>query len=167
MDFNRTTGHKISCESKDVDGCIRTKGERYLKIWDFMLFDLDLKKTELFIYALIFSINYNYKDYFRGSRKYIQTWTGASLRAISYALSSLQKKDYIFAYVEKTKRGNRNAYCINVTKLPECETFYAENRATKFFEEERAKGLKFELKDVYAPEGGLLKMRRCFMDDFH
>lgn len=91
--------------------------EANFRIFGFMRTALGLEKTELLIYALIYSY-FRSGTPFTASREYISEWVGSGYSAVDYALSNLIKKGYI------TKRQSTVfgrcviEYGINVASLP-------------------------------------------------
>lgn len=105
-----------------------TCGERFVKIWDFMLGYFHLEKTELLVYAIIFAMYRNYCDYFTGSREYLERWTNASKRTVAEALKSLEEKNLIKKRYRQYDNIKKAIYIINTEALPTCEFFSLENR---------------------------------------
>lgn len=105
-----------------------TTGERFIKIWDFMLGYFKLEKTELLVYAIIFTMHRNYCAYFTGSREYLATWTNSTTRTVSTALKSLEERDLIRKYYRQCGQIKRAIYYVNVEALPTCNMFSLENR---------------------------------------
>ena len=138
MDFDITTGQRISREYRSSDMVTVSVGERFFKIWDFMIFSLNLQGSELGVYAIIFAMYYNYRTYFSGSRNYLATWTGTSLRTIATVLKSLEEKGLI----DKLKRviggKERMVYHVNVEMLPTCKTLASANLMRDKWQEYRA-----------------------------
>lgn len=106
---------------------MKTRGDRYFKIWDFMLFDLGLQRTELFVYAIIFGIYKKCADYFQGSREYLAKWTNSSVRTVNDALQSLVDKKLIKKHYRMVGNTRRTLYIINGDMLPDCEMFATQN----------------------------------------
>ena len=102
--------------------------ENFLKIWGFMLVDLKLEKTELIVYAIIFSMHKNYCDCFSGSRRYLEKWSGASRATVENALKSLENKNLIKKEYRQYGRSRQAVYFINTEAFPTCEMFALENR---------------------------------------
>ena len=102
--------------------------EQFLKIWGFMLTDLKLEKTELFVYAVIFAMHRNYCDCYMGSRKFLQSWCNASKSAVEKALSSLEKKNLIKRNYRQIGQIRKAVYFINTEALPTLDMFSLENR---------------------------------------
>ena len=102
--------------------------ENFLNIWGFMLIDLKLEKTELIVYAVIFSMHKNYCDCFSGSRRYLEKWSNASRATVENALKSLANKNLIRKEYRQYGRSRQAVYFINTEALPTCEMFALENR---------------------------------------
>jgi DNA-binding MarR family transcriptional regulator len=69
--------------------------DSYFMVHSFMTSGLKLSGTELLTFALIYSFACSEERCFRGSLSYITERTGASLRAVNYALRSLLDKGFI------------------------------------------------------------------------
>ena len=100
--------------------------EQFVKIWGFMLTDLKLAKTELIVYAVIFSVYKYYSDYFSGSRQYLQSWCNASKSAVDAALVSLEKKGLIIKEYKSFYSVRKAMYRINVDALKDIKVFEIE-----------------------------------------
>lgn len=109
----------------------KIKRDQYLKVWGFMITDLGLEKTELLVYAVIFSYYINYCDYYSGSRRYLQQWCNCSKTTVDNALKSLEKKNLIEKEYQQYGQLHKAKYTINIEVLPECEMFSIENRRTR------------------------------------
>ena len=103
-------------------------GQHFIKVWDFMLSRLKLRKTELIVYAVIFAIYRNYCESYTGSREYLQKWANASKRTVERALQSLEEKGFIKSEMRTYGRIKRVVYIVNTEALPTCEMFSLENR---------------------------------------
>ena len=102
--------------------------DQFIGIWGFMLTDLKLAKTELLVYAVIFSMYKHRNDYFCGSREYLQAWCNAGKSAVESALLSLEKKNLIVKEYRRFGKATKAIYIINTESLPTCEMFENENR---------------------------------------
>ena len=102
-DFDTTTRRFISKECRDIDGINTAAGERYFRIWDFMLFDLKLANSDLIIYAQIFTMykNRNGAPY-RGTKEYLAKWANTTVRTVSDVLNSLEERGYIVKTIMRT-----------------------------------------------------------------
>ena len=122
-----------------------TRGKYYFRIWDFMVFDFHLEKTELNVYAIIFGVHFNNAWYFYGSKEYLMKWTNASKRTVETALKSLVNKKLIVVKQRKIRGVIKNVYLINPDTLPICDLFTAENSNAliwaKYNEKRKKKGL--------------------------
>ena len=129
IDFAKLKDRPREC--RDDDDVVETSGKRFIQIWDFMLFNFKLEKSELLVYAIIFAMHKNFRTYFQGSRKYLAKWTNTSVRTVSEALKSLADKELIVKCYKESARGRRAVYHINPDALPECEFFARENKNKK------------------------------------
>ena len=68
--------------------------ENYILITGWMANELDLKGSELFVYALIYGFSQDGESKFYGSRKYIADWFNCSLPIIDKALKKVYGSDY-------------------------------------------------------------------------
>ena len=112
----------------ESDGALKIAPDNFLNVWGFMLTDLKLAKTELLVYAVIFSMYRNYCAPFNGSRAFLQKWSNSGHSAVEKALASLLKKGLITKMYEKYDNMSKAVYLINTEKLPSCEMFAIENR---------------------------------------
>ena len=124
MSYTRRT----EWELRDEGSPQLSRGYHFLKIWDFMIGDFNLQKTELLVYAVIFSIYRNFADYFTGSRAYLARWANASERAVADALKSLEEKKLIKKSFRKCGTLRKAVYMPNDEAFPECEMFATERR---------------------------------------
>ena len=116
-------------EMTDIeDTSAKSCGKHFIKIWDFMLMDLGLEKTELLVYAVIFAMHRNYCECFMGSREYLQLWSNSSKSSVNHALANLEKKNLITKEFRKYNNVRKAIYFINTESLPTCEMFALENR---------------------------------------
>ena len=137
-----TLTKRIDNTTEGVKGSLLER-DQYIRIWGFMLADLKLAKTELMVYAVIFSMyKYNFDD-FSGSRTYLQAWCNSGKTAIDNALASLVKKQLITKGYRQFGNVRVATYGINPDMLPECEMFENENRyqrAKERYEQRKAQG---------------------------
>ena len=88
--------------------------ESHITIHSFMRTEMDLKNTELLVFALIYGFFQNGLP-FTGSRQYIADWVGGGLSTVDLAISSLIRKGYL----EKIQRRAKCVqYAIRVENLP-------------------------------------------------
>ena len=132
-------------EYDNSDGIVMTRGERFFKVWDFMVGDFHLEKTELLVYAIIFGMYRNYCDAFTGSREYLAKWTNASKRSVAEALKSLEGKKLIEKEYRQYGQIKRAVYHVNTLILPTCEMFNLENIHRDVNDKERQKRRRKEL----------------------
>lgn len=111
--------------------------EQFVSVWGFMILDFGLEKTELLVYAIIFSIYRHTGKEFLGSRRYLQNWCNAGKTAIDKALLSLEKKGLIIKEYRSYGEFTKAVYHINIEVLPTCEIFAFENRYRDNMEEFR------------------------------
>ena len=91
--------------------------DAYFRVWGFMRSELGLEKTELMVYALIYSY-FRSATSFTASRDYISEWVGSGKSAVDVALASLLKKGYI-TKAQRCYRGMHYIeYNVNVDALP-------------------------------------------------
>ena len=121
-------GYKTEGERYDGEALLTTLGERFVKIWDFMIVEFGLEKAELLIYAVIFAMYKDYRDTFNGSREYLASWSNSSVRTVAEALKSLEKKNLIKKDYEQYGQIKKAVYYINTDMLPTCKLFSVENR---------------------------------------
>ena len=115
-----------------------THGEHYFKVWDFMVFDMKLAKTELLVYAHVFAMYHNYnKLAYHGSREYLAKWNNTSVRTISDAYKALEEKGFIVKITAKVNGRKRPAYFVDFDGFPTCEIFSKENYMADAFMLER------------------------------
>ena len=154
MDFDIETGRPISRICSDTDQIMEYVGERYFKIWDFMIFNFKLEKTELYVYAIIFAMHKSRGTYFSGSREYLAKWSGSSIRTVATALKSLEEKRYIDKCHRVVKGKKRVVYYINFEMLPTCKTFSSENYTRdvcqKYIREQERLGRHVEREEIYS-----------------
>ena len=106
---------KTSVECKEM-----INANSYFRIYGFMRSKMHLEKTELLVYALIYSYFRNATP-FNASRTYIAEWVGSCSNAVDTALSNLLKKGYIHKGHSKIRGVRVPEYYINVDALPECD----------------------------------------------
>ena len=97
--------------------------EKFIQIWGFMMTDLRLEKTELLVYAVIFSMYKNHCDYYTGSREYLQGWCNAGKTTVDNALVSLVRKGLIIKECRRYGKMQHNVYIINTAVLPDIPMF--------------------------------------------
>ena len=71
------------------------KDNTYITIQSWMITDLDLKGTELLVYATIFGFSQDGESRFKGSRQYLAEWCNGTTRSVQTALNSLVERGLI------------------------------------------------------------------------
>lgn len=71
------------------------KENTYITIQSWMITDLDLKGTELIVYATIYGFSQDGESRFKGSRQYLAEWCNGTTRSVQTALNSLVEKGLI------------------------------------------------------------------------
>ena len=89
--------------------------DTHVTIHSFMRTEMNLKNTELMVFAIIYGFFRNGLP-FTGSRQYIADWVGGGLSTVDLALASLVRKGYI----EKVQRRAKSVqYSVRVENLPD------------------------------------------------
>ena len=83
----------------------------YVNIQGWMLSDLNLKGTDLLVYAIIYGFCQVEGHSFHGSIKYLQEWTNCSKPCVISSLNSLVESGLIIKYIEGF--GQPNRYVVN------------------------------------------------------
>ena len=91
--------------------------DSYIRVYGFMRSQLGLEKTELLVYALIYSYFRNCES-LSGSREYIAEWVGSGRTAVDKAIASLLAKGYITKEPRCFRGLHYIEYNINVDSLP-------------------------------------------------
>lgn len=92
--------------------------DSYIRIYGFMRNKMGLEKTELLVYALVYSYFRNGES-LTGTVDYIAAWVGCGRTAVSGALTSLVSKGYI-TKAQRCSRGLRYVeYNVNPDALPD------------------------------------------------
>lgn len=110
-------------------------GDSYIKIYGFMRSAMQLEKTELLVYALIYSYFRNSAP-FTGSREYIAEWVGSGKSSVDIALAALIERGYITKTHRRERGYNFIEYSINVETLPQSSAHY---NILKLYEEDKRK----------------------------
>lgn len=84
-----------------------------IKIYDWMVNDLNLKKNELLVFAVIY--NYQRGEWFNVPHKVIAQWVGISTRAISRIIQTLHQNGLI----EYKVLCDDEVGCYSAFKIPE------------------------------------------------
>lgn len=92
----------------------KIKNENYIMISGWMIKELDLKGSELLVYAIIYGFSQDGINKFEGSRQYLADWCNCTKQGIDRVLKNLLKKKLItkeekiinnikFCYYQSTK----------------------------------------------------------------
>ena len=109
---------RISVESNKKSAPHLIPRDSYIRIYGFMRTELRLEKTELLVYALVYSYFRNAES-LSASREYIAEWVGGCKTSVDKAISALINKGYI-TKSPRTYRGiHYFEYNINVDALPQ------------------------------------------------
>lgn len=84
--------------------------DNYILIQGFMVSELDLKGTELLVYAIIYGFSQTEGQCFTGSLKYLSEWTNCTVRGVTKCLNSLKEKGLIEAVPGED--GKRKGYTV-------------------------------------------------------
>jgi len=101
----------------------------YMKL-GFMVNELNLKNTELEVYAIIYSFSKDGKHWFTGNQQYLCDWTNKGKSAIQNALNSLVEKELILKEEYYNNDVKYCEYCININKLDFNNPGYDEKEGT-------------------------------------
>ena len=109
--------------------------DSYIKIYGFMRSAMNLEKTELLVYALVYSYFRNSMP-FTASREYIAEWVGSGKTAVDRALSTLIDKGYIIKTTKRERGYTCIEYSINIEALPPASEHY---NILKLYNEDKRK----------------------------
>lgn len=73
----------------------QVKPSNYFEVQGWMLTDLNLRGTDLMIYAIIYGFSQYEGQSFTASLQYLMDWTNSSRRTVIYALNSLLERGLI------------------------------------------------------------------------
>ena len=104
--------------------------ENYILITGWMVNDLQLKGSELYVYALIYGFSQDGQSKFYGSRRYIADWFKCSLPTIDKALNGLLEKGYIIKEVEEINGVIFNRYRTSKETLQGIKNLYRGSKET-------------------------------------
>lgn len=99
------------------------KNENFYTVFGWMLNELNLRGSDLVVYAIIYSFSQDGESEFKGSLAYISEFTGVSEKTIHRSLAHLEE----LGYIEKTERnksaGLSNSYrsIVDLDRLSEGE----------------------------------------------
>ena len=109
--------------------------DSYIKIYGFMRSAMNLEKTELLVYALVYSYFRNSMP-FTASREYIAEWVGSGKTEVDRALSTLIDKGYIIKTTKRERGYTCIEYSINIEALPPASEHY---NILKLYNEDKRK----------------------------
>lgn len=87
--------------------------KNFFQVNGWMLTDLELKNSELLIYAIIYGFSQDGHHKFNGSLQYLAEWTNTTTRNVSNALKSLVDKNYILKETKVDNGVTFNEYMAN------------------------------------------------------
>ena len=109
--------------------------DSYIRIYGFMRQRMGLEKTELLVYALVYSYFRNGES-LTGTLDYIAEWVGSGKTAVTTALTSLVSKGYI----TKTPRCSRGLHYVEYNVNPDALPDSSEHTAMlKLWREDKRK----------------------------
>lgn len=73
----------------------KIRNENYISVLGFMVNELNLKGTELLVYAVIYGFSQAEGQRYTGSLQYLADWTGATKRTVINTLKSMCEKGII------------------------------------------------------------------------
>ena len=104
--------------------------ENYILITGWMVNELKLKGSELFVYALIYGFSQDGESKFYGSRRYIAEWFNCSLPTIDKALNGLLEKELIIKDEEIINGVKFNRFKVNKEILQGIKKLYRGSKET-------------------------------------
>lgn len=91
------------------------KDNTYIVIQSWMISELDLKGTELIVYATIFGFTQDGESRFKGSRQYLAKWCNGTTRSVQTALNSLVDKGLLQKFDNIVNNVKLCEYAVNFT----------------------------------------------------
>lgn len=91
------------------------KENAYIVIQSWMISELDLKGTELIVYATIFGFSQDGESRFKGSRQYLAKWCNGTTRSVQTALNSLVERGLIQKFENIVNNVKLCEYAVNFT----------------------------------------------------
>ena len=104
--------------------------DNYILITGWMVNELKLSGSELFVYALIYGFSQDGESKFNGSRRYIAEWFNCSLPTIDKALDGLLKKELIIKDEEIINGVKFNRFSIDKKILQGIKKLYRGSKET-------------------------------------
>lgn len=91
------------------------KENSYIVIQSWMISELDLKGTELIVYATIFGFSQDGESRFKGSRQYLAKWCNTTTRSVQTALNYLVDRGLIQKFENIVNNMKLCEYAVNFT----------------------------------------------------
>ena len=91
------------------------KDNTYIVIQSWMVTKLDLKGTELIVYATIYGFSQDGESRFKGSRQYLAKWCNGTTRSVQTALNSLVERGLIQKFENLVNNVKLCEYAVNFT----------------------------------------------------
>lgn len=91
------------------------KDNTYIVIQSWMVTELDLKGTELIVYATIYGFSQDGESRFKGSRQYLAKWCNGTTRSVQTALNSLVERGLIQKFENMVNNVKLCEYAVNFT----------------------------------------------------
>lgn len=91
------------------------KENTYIVIQSWMVTELDLKGTELIVYATIYGFSQDGESRFKGSRQYLAKWCNGTTRSVQTALNSLVDRGLIQKFENMVNNVKLCEYAVNFT----------------------------------------------------
>lgn len=91
------------------------KENTYITIQSWMITDLDLKGTELIVFATIYGFSQDGESRFKGSRQYLAEWCNGTTRSVQTALNSLVERGLIQKFENTVNNVKLCEYAVNFT----------------------------------------------------
>lgn len=91
------------------------KDNTYIVIQSWMISELDLKGTELIVYATIYGFSQDGESRFKGSRQYLAKWCNSTTRSVQTALNSLVERGLIQKFENMVNNVKLCEYAVNFT----------------------------------------------------
>lgn len=110
----------------------KVKNDSFFQISGFMVNELKLKGTELYVFAIIHTIT-KCGGIFYGSRQYLADFTASKIRSVQYALNNLVAKNLLEKSTRIEKSGKvctyKSRYNEDMQKLHTGNAFFAQPSA--------------------------------------
>ena len=130
MNLNTGYGRNKKSETQDM-----VNNEQVIPIWGFMRREMRLEKTELLVFAVIYSFSRSCES-FGGSVQFLSQWTGSSVNSVRRALDALLEKGYVTRRQREDRYNSSFEYNVNFSNLPRIDMHAL---AHKLADEDRAR----------------------------